>query len=179
MGDIVDNIGLPPITYNLAFNDGTFVAYNDGQILATLKPGAATFTYQKKLRAILRQRFPNSIFYFQPADIITQILDFGVPSQIDVQVTGRNRKKDLTVAQDIVHRLSLTRGVVDAHLQQIVDAPEFYTKVDRQRAGELGLTETQVADDINIAMSGSFQVKPILWTDPKTGIPWELWVQAP
>ena len=134
MGDVVDNIGLPPITYNLAFNDGTFVAYNDGQILATLKPGAPTFLYQKKLRRILRQRFPDSIFYFQPADIITQILDFGVPSQIDVQVAGRNRAKDLAVAQDIVHRLSLTHGVVDAHLQQIVDAPEFYTKVDRQRA---------------------------------------------
>ncbi len=179
MGDIVDNIGLPPVTYNLAFNDGTFVAYNDGQILATLKPGAPTFSYQRKLRALLRKRFPDSIFYFQPADIITQILDFGVPSQIDVQVSGRNRTKDLAVAQDIVHRLSLTHGVVDAHLQQIVDAPEFYTKIDRQRAGELGLTETAVADDINIAMSGSFQVKPILWTDPKTGIPWELSVQAP
>ena len=179
LGDVVDNIGLPPITYNLAFNDGTFVAYNDGQILATLKPGANTFGYQHRLRTVLHERFPDTVFYFQPADTITQILDFGVPSQIDVQVTGRNKGKDLAVAKDIVHRLSLTTGVVDAHLQQIVDAPEFYTKVDRERAEELGLTETQVADDINVAMSGSFQVKPILWTNPKTGIPWELWVQAP
>ena len=176
---IVDNIGLPLTTYNLAFNDGTFVAYNDGQVLVSLKPGANGFTYQRKLRNILRARFPSATFYFQPADIITQILDFGVPSQIDVQVSGRARAKDLQVAQDIVRRLSLTTGVVDAHLQQIVNAPEFYTQIDRQRALELGLTTRQVVDDINIAMSGSFQVKPMLWTDPKTGIPWELWVQTP
>lgn len=179
MGDIVDNIGLPSITYNLVFNDGTFVAYNDGQILATLKPGAPTFRYQRRLRQLLHERFPDTVFYFQPADIITQILDFGVPSQIDVQVTGRDRDNDRRVALDIVRRLRETHGIVDAHLQQIVDAPEFYTEVDRQRALELGLTEQQVANDINIAVSGSFQVTPNFWTDPKTGIPWELVVQAP
>ena len=97
MGDIVDNIGLPTITYNLAFNDGTFVAYNDGQVLATFKPGSPVQSYVKRLRVLLRQRFPDAVFYFQPSDIITQILDFGTPSQIDVQVTGKHPVQDIKV----------------------------------------------------------------------------------
>ena len=80
---------------------------------------------------MLQQRFPNAIFYFQPADMITQILDFGVPAQIDVQVSGRHAGKDLAVAQDIARKLRLVRGAVDVHLQQITDAPEFFVEVDR------------------------------------------------
>ena len=79
MQNIVDNIGLPSVNYNLALNDGTFVAFSDGQVLATLKPGVSGNRLAKKLRVVLHQRFPDTVFYFQPADIITQILDFGVP----------------------------------------------------------------------------------------------------
>ena len=179
MGDIVDNIGLPVITYNLAFNDGTFVAYNDGQVLATFKPGSPTFAYERKLRVLLRQRFPDAVFYFQPSDVITQILDFGTPSQIDVQVQGRHDKQDITVLQDLEHRIAQIPGAVDTHVQQILDAPDYSVDVDRQRASELGLTIESIADQINIATSGSFQVSPAFWTDPKTGIPWQLWVQTP
>ena len=107
IGTIIDNIGLPASNYNFAFGNGTFVAYNDGQILVTLAPGhASTFAYQKRLRTLLHQRFPESIFYFEAADIITQILDFGVPSQIDVQVSGRHAAKDLQVAQAIAAKLA-------------------------------------------------------------------------
>ncbi len=179
MGDIVDNIGLPSITYNLAFNDGTFVAYNDGQVLATFKPGSPTAAYVKRLRVVLRQRFPDTLFYFQPSDIITQILDFGTPSQIDVQVTGRHDKQDIAVLRDIEHRVAHIPGAVDTHIQQILDAPDFAVDVDRQRASELGLSVQSIADQMNIATSGSFQVSPAFWTDPKTGVPWQLWVQAP
>ena len=179
MGDIVDNIGLPVITYNLAFNDGTFVAYNDGQVLATFKPGSPTFAYERKLRVLLRQGFPDTVFYFQPADVITQILDFGTPSQIDVQVQGRHDKQDIAILHDIQHRIARIPGAVDAHVQQILNAPDYDVNVDRQRASELGLTIEQIADQINIATSGSFQVAPAFWTDPKTGIPWQLWVQTP
>ncbi len=179
MGDIVDNIGLPTITYNLAFNDGTFVAYNDGQVLATFAPGSPTFSYERKLRVLLRQRFPDAVFYFQPADVITQILDFGTPSQIDVEVQGRHDKQDIAVLHDIEHRIAQIPGAVDAHVQQILNAPDYDVNVDRQRASELGLTIEQIADQINIATSGSFQVAPAFWTDPKTGIPWQLWVQTP
>jgi multidrug efflux pump subunit AcrB len=180
MGTIIDNIGLPASNYNFAFGNGTFVAYNDGQILATLQPGhGSTFGYQKKLRSVLQRRFPDAIFYFEAADMITQILDFGVPSQIDVQISGRHAAKDLEVAQSIAAKLKNVRGAVDVHIQQITNAPEFFVKVDRQRAAELGLTEQQVATDLNVSLSGSFQVSPNFWSDPVTGIPYQVWVQTP
>ena len=179
VGTIVDNIGLPSINYNLAFNDGTFVAYYDGQIQATFAPGVSATRITKRLRHELRQRFPDAIFYFQPADMITQILDFGVPSQIDVQVHGRHPQADLKAALRLESRLKDVPGLVDIHLQQIPDAPEFVAQVDRDRALELGLTEQQVAQQVNVSLSGSFQVAPNFWTDPKTGIPWELSVQTP
>jgi multidrug efflux pump subunit AcrB len=180
LGNIIDNIGLPASNYNFAFGNGTFLAYNDGQVLVTLAPGhASTLTYQKRLRSVLHRRFPDSIFYFEAADIITQILDFGVPSQIDVQVNGRHAAKDLEVAKTIASKLRLVRGAVDVHVQQITDAPEFFVQVDRQRAAELGLTEQQIATDMNVSLSGSFQVSPNFWSDPQTGIPYQIWVQTP
>ena len=176
---MVDNIGLPSINYNLAFNDGTFVAYYDGQILATFAPGVSGTRVTKQLRTELRRRFPDTLFYFQPADMITQILDFGVPSQIDVQVHGRHPDIDLAAAKRLQHRLEGLPGLVDVHVQQITDAPDFRADVNRQRALELGLTERDVADQVNVSLSGSFQVSPNFWTDPKTGIPWQLTVQTP
>jgi len=180
IGTIIDNIGLPASNYNFAFGNGTFVAYNDGQVLVTLNANhGSTLTYQKKLRVLLQQRFSNAVFYFEPADMITQILDFGVPSQIDVQVSGRHAAKDLQVAEVIAAKLRLVRGAVDVHIQQITNAPEFFVKVDRQRAAELGLTEQQIASDMNVSLSGSFQVSPNFWTDPATGIPYQVWIQTP
>ncbi|WP_158928610.1 efflux RND transporter permease subunit [Acidisphaera sp. S103] len=180
LGTIIDNIGLPASNYNFAFGNGTFVAYNDGEVLVTLAPEhGSTFAYQKRLRTILHQRFPDAIFYFEAADMITQILDFGVPAQIDVQVNGRHPAKDLQVAQTIASKLRLVRGAVDVHVQQITNAPEFFVQVDRQRAAELGLTEQQVATDMNVSLSGSFQVSPNFWSDPQTGIPYQIWVQTP
>ena len=176
---VVDNIGLPSVNYNLAFNDGTFVAYYDGQIQATFAPGVSGTRVTKQLRVELRRLYPDATFYFQPADMITQILDFGVPSQIDVQVHGRHPDADLAAARRIEKRLKALSGLVDVHIQQITDAPEFLADVNRQRALELGLTEQQIADQVNISLSGSFQVSPNFWTDPKTGIPWQLTVQTP
>ncbi len=176
---MVDNIGLPSLNYNLAFNDGTFVAYYDGQILATFAPGVSAARVTKRLRTELRRRYPDALFYFQPADMITQILDFGVPSQIDVQVHGRHPDIDLAAAKRLQRRLEALPGLVDVHVQQITDAPDFRADVDRQRALELGLTERDVANQVNVSLSGSFQVSPNFWTDPKTGIPWQLTVQTP
>ncbi len=176
---IVDNIGLPSVNYNLAFNDGTFVAFYDGQIQATFAPGVSARRVTRQLRRELRRRYPDALFYFQPADMITQILDFGVPSQIDVQVHGRHPDADLASARRIERRLRAIPGLVDVHIQQITDAPEFLADIDRQRALELGLTERDIADQVNISLSGSFQVSPNFWTDPKTGIPWQLTVQTP
>ena len=177
---VLDNIGLPASNYNLAFNDGSFVAYNDGQILIALKEGhASTADYMRTLRKVLSQRFPESIFYFQPSDIITQILDFGTITPIDVQVQGRHPEKDLEVAQDIERKLKNTRGAVDVHLQQIANAPYFFAQVDRRLALELGLTEQQIASGINVSLAGSFQVTPSFWVDPSSQIPYQVWVQTP
>jgi multidrug efflux pump subunit AcrB len=180
LGLILDNFGLPAIYYNLAFGDGSFVAYNDGQMLISLKEGhGPTAFYMKRLRTVLRERFPDVMFYFQPADMITQILDFGTITPIDIQVTGRNPDKDLEVAQNIERRLRAVRGAADVHIHQITNAPEFFVDFDRKMALELGLSTQQIANSMNISLGGSFQVTPIFWADPKSGIPYQLWVQTP
>ncbi|WP_024511271.1 efflux RND transporter permease subunit [Bradyrhizobium sp. ARR65] len=180
LGLVLDNIGLPASNYNFAFGDGSFVANNDGQILISLKEGhASTNAYRATLRRVLREAFPDVIFYFQPSDMITQILDFGTITPIDVQVTGRNAAKDLEVAKHIEARLRAVRGAVDVHIQQITDAPEFFADVDRQMAQEIGLSEQQVSNALNVSLAGSFQVNPNFWADPNTGIPYQLWVQTP
>ncbi|MGY2047726.1 efflux RND transporter permease subunit [Methylobacterium sp. JK268] len=180
LGLILDNIGLPATNYNFAFMDASFVAYNDGQVLISLKGEHKPISvYQKALREKLREAYPDVMFYFQPADIITQILNFGTLAQIDVQVSGRNAEKDLAVAQNLERRLREVKGLVDVHLHQIIDAPQFFVDVDRRRASEIGLTEQQIAQSVNVSLAGSYQVNPNFWTDPKSGIPYQLWVQTP
>jgi multidrug efflux pump subunit AcrB len=180
LGLVIDNIGLPAVNYNFAFGDGSFLAYNDGQILISLNEGHKPTTfYMKELRRELRERFPDVLFYFQPADMITRILGFGTITPIDIQITGRNDAKDLEVAKNIERRVKAVRGAVDVHLQQITDAPEYFVEVDRQLASELGLTQQQIANAMNVSLAGSFQVNPNFWADPVTGIPYQLWVQTP
>lgn len=180
LGLILDNIGLPAINYNYAFSDGSFVAYNDGQMLIALNPGhAPTDHYMKLLREALRENFPDTLFYFQPSDIITQILDFGTITPVDVQITGRHNDEDIKVAKNIERRLRKVRGAADVHIQQIIDAPEFFVDVNRELAQEIGLSEEQIANTMNVSLGGSFQVSPNFWADPKTGIPYQLWVQTP
>ncbi len=180
LGLILDNIGLPASNYNFAFLDASFVAYNDGQMLINLKGEHKPISiYEKRLRKILREDFPDVTFYFQPSDIITQILNFGTIAQIDVQVSGRHGAKDLAVAKDLVRQIAQVRGAVDVHLHQIVDAPQFYVNVDRRLASEMGLSEQTIAQNLNVSLSGSFQVSPNFWADPKSGTPYQLWVQTP
>ncbi|WP_457104674.1 efflux RND transporter permease subunit [Methylobacterium sp. P5_C11] len=180
IGLILDNIGLPASNYNFAFMDASFVAYNDGQMLINLKGEHKPIAfYQKRLRKVLRDAFPEDTFYFQPSDIITQILNFGTVAQIDVQVAGRHDDKDLAVARDLVRRISAVRGAVDVHLHQIVDAPQMYVNVDRRLASEMGVSEQSIAQNLNVSLSGSFQVSPNFWADPKSGMPYQLWVQTP
>ncbi|WP_158806715.1 efflux RND transporter permease subunit [Beijerinckia sp. L45] len=177
---IIDNIGLPALNYNFAFGDGSFVAYNDGEMQIALKEAhKPTAIYMKKLRTVLREKFPDVMFYFQPADIITQILDFGTITPVDVQVTGRNPDKDLAAAKAVARKLRLVKGAVDVHVQQITDAPEFFATIDREMAAEIGVSTQQIASAINVSLSGSFQVTPNFWADPKTGVPYQLWVQTP
>src|SRR5580700_5307896 len=177
---IVDDIGVPQRVYNLAFTDGSTINVNDGVILVSLKEGhAPTSDYVRKLREVLPVAFPSDTFYFQPADMTTQILNFGLPAQIDVRVVGRDRGNNLQVARELRRRMAFIPGVVDAHLQQELDAPAFMANIDRSRALELGLNAQAVANDLNVSLSSSEQVTPNFWTDPVNGIPYYITVQTP
>jgi multidrug efflux pump subunit AcrB len=177
---IVDNIGLPARDYNLAFSDGSTIGINDGIILIALKDGhKPTADYIRTLRRELPAAFPDDMFYFQAADIVTQILNFGLPAQIDVRTVGYDRAKNLQVARELQRRMAAIPGVVDAHLQQEIDGPAFDATIDRARAQELGLNASIIANNINISLSSSVQVSPNFWTDPSSGIPYYLAVQTP
>ena len=177
---IVDNIGLPARAYNLAFTDGSTIGANDGVIMVSLNEGhAPTAEYISKLREVLPAAFPDVTFYFQAADIVTQILNFGLPAQIDVRTIGQDRANNLNVARELQRRIAAIPGIADAHLQQEVDSPAFEASIDRTRAAQLGLSANTIASNINVSLSSSQQVTPNFWTDPATGIPYYLAVQTP
>ena len=177
---IVDNIGLPARAYNLAFSDGSTIGPNDGVIQVQLKKAhAPTADYIRKLREVLPAAFPDTTFYFQAADMVTQILNFGLPAQIDVRTVGYDRATNLSVAKELRQRIAAIPGIADAHLQQEVAAPAFYAFIDRTRAAGLGLTANQIATNINVSLSSSEQVSPNFWTDPASGIPYYIAVQTP
>jgi multidrug efflux pump subunit AcrB len=177
---IVDDIGVPQRVYNLAFTDGSTINANDGVILVSLKKGhAPTAEYERKLREVLPAAFPSDTFYFQAADMITQVLNFGLPSQIDVRVVGRDRANNRGVAEALRRRLAGVPGIVDAHLQQELDAPAFDVNIDRSRALQVGLNAQAIANDVNTSLGSSEQVAPNFWTDPAAGIPYYITVQTP
>ena len=177
---ILDNIGLPARNYNLAFADGTTIGVNDGVILVTLKEGhPPTSGYIHKLREVLPAVFPEEVFYFQAADMVTQILNFGIPAQVDVRTVGYDRANNLNVARELRERLAAIPGIADAHLQQEVDAPEFYAVIDRARAAQFGWSANSIATNLNVSLASSVQVNPNFWTDPSTGTPYFLAVQTP
>src|SRR5438477_616634 len=139
---IVDNFGVPARSYNWAFADGTTIAVNDGVIMVSLKDGhAPTADYVRELRRVLPAAFPEDMFYFQPADMATQILNFGLTAQIDVRTVGYDRVKNLHIAEEMRRRIAAIPGIVDAHLQQEVYAPDFFVQIDRARALQFGITE--------------------------------------
>jgi multidrug efflux pump subunit AcrB len=149
-------------------------------ILVALKENhAPTVNYIRKMRQELRAAFPETIFYFQPADMVTQILNFGIPAQIDVRAVGYDRAKNLRIAKELVQRIGAIPGVADAHLQQEVNGPEFLVTIDRARATQFGLNANNIALNLNTSLSSSEQVTPNFWTDPSNGTPYYLAVQTP
>ena len=177
---IVDNIGLPARAYNLAFTDGSTIGVNDGTILVSLKDGhASTAEYVRELRVALAAAFPEDVFYFQAADIVTQILNFGLPAQIDIRTVGYDHTTNLRVAKEMQRRIAAIPGIADAHLQQEVNGPAFYATIDRARAQQLNLNANTIATNLNVSLSSSEQVSPNFWTDPTSGIPYYIAVQTP
>jgi multidrug efflux pump subunit AcrB len=149
-------------------------------ILVSLKEGhAPTADYVRRLREVLPDAFPSVTFYFQAADMTTQILNFGLPAQIDVRTVGNDRATNLRVAQELRRRIAAIPGIADAHLQQELDAPAFMANIDRSRALELGLNAQAIANGLNTSLSSSEQVYPNFWTDTANGIPYFFAVQTP
>src|SRR5919106_991198 len=178
---IVDNIGLPnPI--NLALSDSVTVGTADGEILVSLNENhRPTAEYLKLLREELPRRFPDFQFFTQPADIVSQILNFGLPAPIDIQVTGplADSAKNFQVTHQIANELRGVPGAVDVHVQQILDAPRIMIDSDRIRAQQVGLTQRDVANNVLISLTGSGATTTNFWLDPKNGVSYQVVVQTP
>ncbi len=174
----LDNIGLPLGGFSLAYGDNSNISGADGELLVELKPGLKVNPYLPKLRQALRQRYPQLVTYFQPADIVNQILNFGLPSSLDIQISGRDPSNwDLT--HKIYQLIQKIPGAVDVHIHQVVDAPEVHLEIDREKARRLGLTQKDVATSLLLSLSGSGQTAPNYWLDPKSGVSYSVAVQAP
>jgi multidrug efflux pump subunit AcrB len=177
---IIDNIGLPMSGINLAFTDSATIGSNEGEILISLNEDHRPVSYyQRQLRTVLGQRFPDCTFFFQPADIVNQILNFGLPAPIDIQVVGRDAIHNYPIARDIADKVRLIPGAVDVHVHQIVNEPELNVVVDREKAEQIGMQQKDVASDLLLALSGSGQVSPGFWLDPKNGVSYPVVVQQP
>ena len=182
LSDILDDIGLPYSGFNIALSDSATVGSFDGEILVSLKPEhASTWNYIRRLRARLNSQFPVLTFFFQPADIVGQILNFGLPAPIDVQVIGPlgNAKANYALAKQVTARLARIPGAVDVHLHQVVDAPELRFNVDRTRADQLGLTQQDVANSLLISLSSNTQLAPNYWINPQNSVDYPIAVQTP
>jgi multidrug efflux pump subunit AcrB len=181
--DIIDDIGLPYSGLNIAMSDTATIGQFDGEILVSLREGrhASTWDYVRTLRTRLGREFPHLGFFFQPADIVGQILNFGLPAPIDVQVVGplANAKANYAIARQIEQRLARIPGAADVHTHQVVDVPEFLFQVDRTRAGQLGLTQRDVADSLLISISSSTQIAPNFWIDPRNSVDYPVSVMTP
>jgi multidrug efflux pump subunit AcrB len=180
IGDIIDNIGVPNGGFNLAYGDSPNIGTGDGDILISLKQGehGSTAEYTELLRKRLHDKFPDVTFFFEAANITNQILNFGLPAPIDVQVVGRN-PANYPIAQKIAAEIERVPGAADVHIHQVVDYPEISIDVNRSKAGQLGLTQRDVSTSMLISLSSSAQIAPTQWLDYRTGVSYNISVQTP
>ncbi|MDE3045535.1 MAG: efflux RND transporter permease subunit [Verrucomicrobiota bacterium] len=178
---ISDNIGVNPIPYTMAFGDNATIGTWDGEILVTLTPNRKYHApyYIKRLREHFKETFPECTFFFQPADLISQILYFGLPTPIDVKVIGYDEKNNLEIARKLVDRISRIPGAVDVHLHQDVDVPELFINVNRLMLSQANLMQDAVASDLLITNSDSTVVTPNFWINRAMGLPYLIAVQTP
>jgi len=180
IASVVDNIGLPVSGINLSYSNSAPTTDADADILVTLKPDhARTDDYIRRLRTVLPADFPGVTFAFLPADIVTQILNFGAPAPIDVQIRGFNIAANNDYAQNLLERIRHVPGIADARIQQALDYPEFDVKVDRSRAEELGFSQRDIANNLLVSLTGSFQTNQTFWLDRNAGVSYPLVAQTP
>jgi multidrug efflux pump subunit AcrB len=178
---VLDNIGLPYSGINMTYSNNGTIGTADGEILVQLKPDRSrpTSVYVDELRRRLPGEFPGVQFFFQPADIVTQILNFGTPAPIDVQIMGYNQVGNYAVGMKLANEMRHIPGAVDVHVQQAFDAPTIYLDIDRTRAQYVGLQARDVAQNVLVSLSSSFQTAPNFWLDPKNGVSYSVAVQTP
>jgi multidrug efflux pump subunit AcrB len=177
---IVDNLGLPYSGINLSYSTSAPVGPGDADVFINLAEKHSSLQgYQRELRRKLAAAFPSTQFAFLPADIVSQILNFGLPSPLDVQVTGPNAVANRAFLEKLLPKLVAIPGAVDLHIQQPYDYPQINVDVDRSKARLLGLTQQNVASNMLISLSGSFQTSPSFWIDPKSGTQYNIVAQTP
>ncbi|WP_093179167.1 efflux RND transporter permease subunit [Variovorax sp. YR266] len=177
---LVDNIGLPPSNINLTYNNTGVSGSHDGDFQIALRKGhRPTADYMRRLRETLPREFPDTGFWFPPADIVSQILNFGAPAPIDLQIRGRDIDANFTYAQQLLKRIRGVPGVVDARIQQSNKAPVFNVDIDRTQAQQLGLTTRDVTSSLVVNLAGSSQVAPTYWLNPANGVSYPIVMQTP
>jgi CzcA family heavy metal efflux pump len=178
---ILDNIGLPNSGINQSYSSNGTIGSSDVEILIGLDPEHhhPTAGYIRRLREVLPQRFPGVEFFFQPADIVTQILNFGLPAPIDVQVVGTDVQSSYQIAQQIANKMRHIPGAADVHVQQLLSLPTLHMDIDRTRVTQVGLTARDVAQSVLVSLSGSFQTSPNFWLNPRNGVTYSMAVQSP
>jgi multidrug efflux pump subunit AcrB len=180
LGVVVDNIGLPFSGLNIAYSNTGTVGPQDGDILVSLKEGhAPTADFVRRLREDLPRKFPGATFSFLPADIISQILNFGAPAPIDVQVSGPNGEANLTYINEVMEKLRRVSGIADVRLAQATNYPELRVNVDRTRADQLGVNERDVTNSLSTELAGSSQTAPAYWLNSRNGVSYPIVAQTP
>jgi multidrug efflux pump subunit AcrB len=180
LGGIVDNIGLSVSGINMAYNNSGTIGLEDADILVSLKPNhASTAEYVKTMREELPRQFPGTSFAFLPADMVSQILNFGAPAPIDVQVVGNDIPADRAYANALLARIKRIPGIADARIQQAFQQPTLNVNVDRSLAGLVGLSEKDAATAMLTTLAGSSQTSPTYWLNPKTGVSYPVSIQTP
>jgi len=178
--NILDNVGLPYSTINFMHSTSGLIGAGDADILVSLKEGHhSTADYVERLREALPREYPGTTFYFVPADIVTQVLNFGLPAPIDIQIEGSDIEGNREVAARMVHEIEQVPGIADARIQQSFDYPEFDVAVDRTKAAQGGYTQRDVANSLLNSLSGSFQITPMFFLNWKNGVSYNLVTQTP
>ena len=180
MGSIVDNIGIPNSSINMVYSNSGVIGPQDGDIYVSLKPRhRATADYVRKLREVLPATYPGTTFAFLPADIVSQILNFGSPAPIDLQISGPNADANRVYANMLLRKIRMVRGLADVRMQQPEGSPELRVDVDRSRIAQLGLSERDVTNSLVTTLAGSSQGAPTYWVNPKTGVSYPIVAQTP
>jgi multidrug efflux pump subunit AcrB len=178
--NVLDNIGLPNSGINLSYSNSGVIGTSDAEILVGLSAGhRPTEELVKHLRQELPRRFPGVEFFFQPADIVTQILNFGLPAPIDIQVMGADMTSNYGIAQQIANQLRRVPGAADVHVQQMLGLPTLHLDMDRNLVTQVGMNPRDVAQSVLVSLSGSFQTAPSFWLNPKNGVTYSVAVQSP